>query len=71
MRIAIIENGVVLNAIIVDQDYVVDGGLEAVESDVAGPGWLFDGQTFTPPTVELVVESSQEMTFSPVIPNGA
>jgi hypothetical protein len=45
MRFAIIENGVVSNVVLADE------ALESnwVETDQAGPGWLYDGSTFSPP----------------------
>ena len=52
MRIAIIDNGVVLNVIVAENDFVADEGYEAVVTDTAGPGWLFDGETFTPPVTD-------------------
>ena len=49
MRIAIIRDGVVLNVIIADEDFVPDEGYVAVETDIAGPGWSYDGTDFTEP----------------------
>jgi hypothetical protein len=49
VRIAIIRDGVVLNVIIADEDFVPDDGYSAVETDIAGPGWLYDGTNFTAP----------------------
>ena len=49
MRIAIIRDGVVLNVIIAGEDFVPDEGYVAVETDIAGPGWLYEGTDFTEP----------------------
>jgi hypothetical protein len=49
VRIAIIRDGVVLNVIIAGEDFVPDEGYVAVETDIAGPGWLYDGTNFTAP----------------------
>lgn len=49
MRIAIIRDGVVLNVIIADENFVADDGYDAIETDIAGPNWTFDGSVFSPP----------------------
>lgn len=46
-RIAIIENGVVVNVIVADS---APNGVDVTEI-IVGPGWLYDGSTFTPPPV--------------------
>lgn len=44
MRYAIVENGVVSNVVVADAPM----GRNWVKTDEAGPGWLYDGSTFTP-----------------------
>lgn len=46
-RYAIIENGVVVNVVIADNETAAANGW--IECPEAGPGWLYDGQTFTAP----------------------
>lgn len=46
-RYAIIENGVVANVVVAEPEYAAKQGW--VECPEAGPGWLYDGQTFTAP----------------------
>lgn len=49
MRVHFIVDGVVVNS--VEQDSLDNPfGFLAVADDNAGPGWLYDGNTFTPPT---------------------
>lgn len=50
-RIAIIENGVVINVIVADS---AAGGVDVTGLSV-GPGWLYDGQTFTAPPTEAPI----------------
>ena len=47
MKAHVIENGVVVNTIIVDSLDFMPG---LVEATIGGPGWLYNGHTFTPPT---------------------
>lgn len=47
MRYAIIENGVVVNVVIAEADYAAEQGW--IECPTAGPGWKYDGSTFTEP----------------------
>lgn len=47
MRYAIIENGVVVNVVVADVEFASQQGW--IECPEAGPGWLYDGQTFTAP----------------------
>ena len=54
MRYAIIESGVVTNAVLADADYAASQGWVELP-DGAGIGWLYDGANFTAP-------------FSPPIP---
>jgi hypothetical protein len=56
MKFAIIEAGVVSNVV------VADAPLESnwVETDQAGPGWLYDGSTFSPPPPVVPTKAEQE-----------
>lgn len=47
MKYAIIENGVVTNVVVAEADYAAANGW--VECPAAGPGWTYDGTTFTAP----------------------
>lgn len=49
MRLAQIENGVVVNVIEVDPAAVPDWAADWPEAGEAGPGWLWDGEGFAPP----------------------
>lgn len=53
MRIAVIENGVVVNVIIANQ---ISGANEVECPDTVGIGWLYDGSTFTPPVSTIPPE---------------
>ena len=46
-RYMVIEGGVVTNAVEADADYAASQGW--IQSDVAGPGWTWDGEAFAPP----------------------
>jgi len=57
MRHAIIKNGLVTNVVLWDKqtDWTPPEGAEVVALDdgtPAGPGWTYDGTTFTPPPPE-------------------
>lgn len=52
MRYAVINNGDVVNVIEADDGFVLDG-YTLVPSDIAGPGWTYDGE-FHPPAPEPV-----------------
>ena len=56
MKFAIIENGIVANVVVADE------ALESnwVETDQAGPGWLYDGSTFSPPPPVVPTKAEQE-----------
>lgn len=62
MRYALIYGGVVRNVVEADADWP---GLQdadvAVQTDVAGPGWLWDGQDFTRPASVPVVPDAVTM----------
>jgi hypothetical protein len=47
MRYAIIENGLVTNVVVADAELASQNGW--VECPTAGPGWKYDGTTFTEP----------------------
>lgn len=51
MKYALIKDGRVINVILVDDldAYRVPKGCTLVQSDAAGPGWAYDGETFTAP----------------------
>jgi hypothetical protein len=46
-RYAIIENGLVTNVVLADADLASQSGW--IECPNAGPGWKYDGTTFTEP----------------------
>jgi hypothetical protein len=56
MKFAIIENGVVSNVVVADAPLESDW----VETDQAGPGWLYDGSTFLPPPPVVPTKAEQE-----------
>ena len=49
MRLAQIENGVVVNVIEADPAAVPDWAADWPDAGEAGPGWLWDGEAFAPP----------------------
>lgn len=49
MRLAKIDGGIVVNVIEVDPAAVPDWAADWPEAAEAGPGWLWDGEEFTPP----------------------
>jgi hypothetical protein len=53
MRAHVIENGIVVNTILVDSLDFMPNLVEATEGSI---GWLFDGQTYTNPNPPVVVE---------------
>lgn len=59
IRAAQIENGVVVNVIVLPADFTGDewDGLAVVPTDEAGPGWTYDGENlYCPPEPEPVPE---------------
>jgi len=46
-RYAIIENGLVTNVVLADAEFAAEQGW--IECPTAGPGWKYDGTTFTEP----------------------
>lgn len=49
MRLAQVDNGVVTNVIEVDPANIPDWAADWPEAGGAGPGWSYDGETFSPP----------------------
>ena len=47
MRYAIVENGLVVNVVVADAEFAAQKGWIACPD--AGPGWKYDGVTFTEP----------------------
>lgn len=60
-HLALIENGVVANVVLAD---AWPGGIDVTDiTPRPGPGWLYDGETFTrPEPVEPVVQTTHLMT---------
>ncbi len=50
MRLAEIDEGIVVNVIVVDPDAVPEWCADWPECAEGGPGWTFDGETFAAPT---------------------
>lgn len=59
MKAHIIENGVVVNTIVVDSLDFMPGLVEATEGSI---GWLYDGSTFTNPNPPVAVEPAPAPT---------
>lgn len=56
MQAFIVENGVVAQSLMVPSaDWPVEAGQTLVIADEGGIGWLYDGETLTPPVGEVVV----------------
>ena len=49
MRLAQIEDGIVVNVIEVDPAAIPDWAADWPEAGDAGPGWTWDGESFSPP----------------------
>jgi hypothetical protein len=49
MRVALVENGVVVNVIMAGEGYSPPDGVTAIESDTAGIGYRYDGKALTRP----------------------
>jgi hypothetical protein len=60
MKKAEISNGIVVNVILVDPQNVPDWCADWPETDEAGPGWLYDGSTFSPPPPVTPTREEQE-----------
>lgn len=60
MRIALIENGVVVNIILAGDGYAAPDGLLAVETEEAGIEWRYNGGTFSPPAATPVAPGVPE-----------
>lgn len=57
MRYAIISNGIVVNVIVADEDFIANHLLDGqigvnVDEIHCGPGWTYDGETFAEPEPE-------------------
>ncbi len=62
MRLALVQHGTVVNVIEADDaSFIPDAGLRAIPSAQAGPGWKFDGMTFSPPPEPKTVPRSVSM----------
>lgn len=51
MRYALIENGVVVNVAEGDADWVASAPGTWIAAETAGPGWTYDGATFSEPVL--------------------
>ena len=58
-RYAIIENGLVANVVVADAEFATQNGWIACPD--AGPGWKYDGTTFTEPD-PIVIEPAPAPT---------
>ena len=56
MKFAIIENGIVANVVVADEAL----GSNWVETDQAGPGWLYQDGEFLPPPPVVPTKAEQE-----------
>lgn len=61
MRLALIRDGVVENVIEADADFASSYGALALPSQDAGPGWVFDGERFSPPP--QIISAPQSVTM--------
>ena len=59
-RYAIVNDGIVVNVVVADEELAAQNGW--VECPTAGPGWLYDGQTFTAPPVPPAPEPAPAPT---------
>lgn len=48
MRMAVLDGQSVVNVIDADEGFTLDG-FELVQTDIAGPGWTYDGGKFSAP----------------------
>ncbi len=62
MRLALIQDDTVVNVIEAEPSFIPDPGLRALPSAAAGPGWMFDGSSFSPPP-ELPVAPKRVSMF--------
>jgi hypothetical protein len=60
MKKAEISNGIVVNVILVDPQNIPDWCADWPETEEAGPGWLYDGSTFSPPPPVMPTREGQE-----------
>ena len=59
MKKAEISNGIVINVILVDPQNIPDWCASWPETEEAGPGWLYDGSTFSPPPPVVPTKSAR------------
>lgn len=59
-RLALIEKGIVTNVIMWDDinEFISTTGINPIFDEQAGPGWLFDGTSLTPPPSEVSPEET-------------
>lgn len=65
MRIAMVENGIVMNVCEADADWVAAHG--GIETNIAGTGWLYDGVNFSAPVPtaeELAAQTERAATLN-------
>lgn len=60
MNKAEIIDGKVVNVILVDPENIPDWCADWPETEEAGPGWLYDGSTFSPPPPVMPTREEQE-----------
>lgn len=61
MRLALVQDRTVVNVIEADDDFAPETGLRAIPSTRAGPGWRYDGETFSPPPESTSAPQSVSM----------
>ncbi|MCC3244693.1 hypothetical protein LG047_05055 [Methylocystis sp. WRRC1] len=66
MRFALIRDGVVENVVEAEENFPsghspTDGGVIALPAQNAGPGWIYDGETFSPP--DVVASAPESVTM--------
>lgn len=60
MRLAQVENGIVVNVIEIEPENKPDWAASWSEAGNAGPGWTFDGEMFLPPAEPEPAPATQE-----------
>lgn len=61
MRLALVQDGTVVNVVEAGDSFRPEPGLRAIPSAEAGPGWRHDGKTFSPPPDRHVSPTSVSM----------
>lgn len=61
MRLALVQDGIVVNVVEADEGFSPDNGLLAIPSAEAGPGWRYDGKTLAPPHEKLTTPKCVSM----------